>query len=94
MLKMKTVPGPASYASGGFLVPFGEFQKVTRAIAQFDQMEADDMVYALRVGPEGNAVRIAVSRIDVTGTSPVSWSELPDATDLSARRFTVVAEGE
>jgi hypothetical protein len=97
MLAIKSVAGPSSYVTGGFTVAFGEFEKVTKAVAFCDRsqiLEADDTVYGLRVSVSGNIVTIIVRTASTVGAGPNAWSQLAATTDLSARTFTVIAEVE
>lgn len=97
MLKMKSAAGPSSYVQGtGVQVTFGEFEKVERAIAQCDRtqvLEAGDTAYGLRVSISGNTVTILVYTASTVGAGPNAWAELGAGQNLSARTFTVIAEG-
>jgi len=91
---MKTTSGPSSYSSGGFTVTIGELEKISKAIVVPNtNIEANDKVRQIRWTISGNTVTIVVREIDVTGSSPVSWSEVADGTDLSDITFTIIAEG-
>ena len=96
MLRMKSISGPVSYAIGGFTITFGEFEKIENAIAVCDWGgvgEAANLVRDLRVSFVGNVVTIIVRQIDTTVVAPAAWAELPAGTSLSARTFTVIADG-
>lgn len=81
-LHQKTQAGPASYATGGFTVSFGEFGLVKSA-----QVGCDNGTYLAKVA--------SVSGSDVTVTAYTALgTEVTATTDLSAVTFTVTADGQ
>lgn len=95
MLRVKSVAGPTSYASGGFTITFGEVEKILNAAVQCDRsqiLEASDTAYGLRVTFTGNTVRVVVVVASTVGAGPNAWAEIATGTNLSARTFTAVVD--
>ena len=93
----KEVSGPSSYPSGGFTVTVGEVEKIKEAVVipnPSQILEADDTAYSVSWSVSDNKVTIVIKTLNVTGTSPVSWTELSGGTDLSGVKFTIIATGE
>ncbi len=98
MIKVASVAGIADYAAGvGTTVTFGEFEKVTAAIAKCNKdevLKVDDTIYALEVSIAGNVVTVLVFTCATVGGPGNAWTEIADHSNLSALTFTVVAHGE
>ena len=93
---VKQVSGPSSYPSGGFTVTIPELTNIKEVavIPNPSQiLEADDTVYSISWTVSGNSVTIVIKTLNVTASSPVSWTEL-GAVDLSGVTFTIIATGE
>lgn len=86
--------GPDSYATPGFLVTLGELNHIEAASVSIRaNLKVNDMVHVVDYTPSGNGITFRVYRLDVTGTSPVSWAEVPDTTDISDLSLEIVAIG-
>jgi len=98
MLKIKSVAGPASYATATPpTVRFGEFEKVLNASidARGAAMRLTDYVVRAEVTAiAGVTVTFRLYRISTVAATPAAWAEVADATDLSGVTFTVIAETE
>ncbi len=86
--------GPTSYPTGGFSVLFEDVTDLSefavKVITNPTQLlEQDNTVYSVSWSVSGNTVNIKVNTLDVTGTAPVSWTELAAGTDLSNVTFIV-----
>jgi len=93
---IKEVSGPSTYPTGGFTVTIPELTNIKEAAVipnPSQLLEADDTVYSISWTVSGNSVTIVVKTLNVTATSPVSWTEL-SAVDLSSVTFTVIVTGE
>ncbi len=96
MQSMQSIAGPNPYVGGGFTVTFGEFEKVTAAIAKCSKDEvlgAVDTAYAVEVSIATNVVTIKVFSASTVGAGPNAWGELA-AGNMSGLTFTVLAIGE
>ena len=87
MIIAKGVRGPASYATGGFLVRFGEVQQIQVSSGRMAgvMIASSSNFTAKVVGASGNVVTIMV--LTTSGT------EVTNATDMSAQHFLVLADG-
>jgi len=87
---IKETSGPSSYSSGGFVVTFGELERIEDAIAVIVD---DNTPYKLGVSVSGNEVTITVYELSAnTETGAISASELTSG-DLSGVTFKVIAFG-
>lgn len=97
MQKIKSRLGPASYATPGFTVVFGEFEKIMSVdVACNDEkmLAVNDIIYSARATFTGITATIRVYFADTSGGGPNAWTEIADMSDLSPFTFTVVAECE
>lgn len=86
--------GPASYTTGGFTVRLGELNTIHAVkVSVRTNLKVDDYVHAVDYTYSGNTITIIVYRINVTGTSPVAWAQVPATTDISALSLEIVAIG-
>ena len=86
--------GPSSYPSGGFNITINGLSKIHTAIVTFKGSRPDDLVYQLDVSWSGNTITVKVMSINVTASSPASWSEVAGGTDLSGLIFDIIVVGE
>ena len=90
----KIVTGPSSYSSGGFTETIGELKRIDAVqISIRTNLKTDNYVYVVDYSISGNTITFTVYRIDVTASSPASWSEVPDGTDISSLTIEVIAIG-
>ena len=91
---VKSVAGPASYATGGFAITIGELESIALAhVKERTNIEAADLVRQVRYSWTGNAITVIVRQINTTTASPTAWAEIGAGTDLSGISFDAVAKG-
>jgi len=82
-----------TYTTGGIEIPLKHLKKVMFAVVEPVFPDTDDTVYKIETTYEDNKVKVVIKSIDVTGTSPVSWTELSNGADISGFKFKVFAFG-
>jgi len=86
--------GPTSYTTGGFTVRLGELNAIHAVkVSIMTNLKVDDYVHAVDYTYSGNTITIIVYRINVTGTSPVAWAQVPSGTNISSLVLEIVAIG-
>jgi len=88
----RSVSGPSSYTSGGFVVTISELTKIKDCIVQLRNQDNDKRI---KYSFSGNTVTIQVFTIVAdTSTGAISASEVTDGTDLSGLTFDIIVVGE
>lgn len=90
-LKMKVTTSP-TLASGAFDVTFGDFEKVSGAIAKVENPGTSDLVFDCSTSIATNVVTVTVKKINTTTASVTAWANAVTA-DLSGVKVSVIAEG-
>jgi len=85
--------GPSSYTAGGFQIQLTRLKSIKIAIVDIEQPDHDNYVYKKETSVSGNVITVVIKRIDVTASSPASWTE-PAGVDLSDLKIKVIAIGE
>lgn len=92
----KVVSDPV-YATGGMEIVIDglaviDHVQIHANPSQF--LEADDTVYSISYTKTGdNKIKVVIKTLDVTGTSPVSWTELAGGTALTGVELIIDAWG-
>lgn len=87
MIVARSVRGPASYATGGFLVRIGEVQKIRVSSGNMAgvMITSSSTFSAKGTNVSGNVVSVLVQT--------ASGTEIANATDLSAMHFMLIVDG-
>jgi len=90
----KVTTGPTSYSSGGFTVRITELNRIDAvSVSIRTNLKVDDLVHVVDYSVSDNTITFTVYYINVTASSPVSWSEVSDGTDISALTLEIIAIG-
>lgn len=91
------VRAPSSYTTGGFTVTINEVSSIKACqVSVRSPLKVDNYVHQVEYDYDesSNTITIKVSRIDVTGSAPVAWEEVPDGTDISALMLEILVIGD
>ena len=79
-------------SSGAWTVTLGELQKIEALnVSVKTHRKTDNLVEVVDYAVSGNTITFTVYTLDVTGTSPVAWTE--DTGDRSGLTLEIIAIG-
>lgn len=87
-----SIAGPASYLAGGFtiaatLTGLSTIESIVVTPRNEAELQIDDFAYGISYSFTGGVITILLREAELGGTTPQSWAEVANATDLSALTF-------